>query len=298
MKKLLLALLTISVIICGCFENKKNAQKTQNHTQIKTVDELFAAIEEKSKDQKEVYPKVQFCDLKGYSYQKGKKKLNYRSQSITVTINNKSEKFLHNEKNATEVLFYTEGETPFWLLSANKELLKKTFIKEANPPSMLINNKTTKFRNFFKSINLAKDLVNYENYLCYKLIATTDDKNNLERETDVIYYIDTNSLNVVFSEYETKIHNMDYNVVKSIIYTIDENKKAVNNQNTYLLIDKNTNKPFFKLFVSLNKTVYDVPFHKRLLECPENKNDYQLLQDYFNMLLKNYYDNKYQIEIK
>ena len=312
MKKLCLLLAVIITATFGCSEEKKISTKPASTTpkseksvavkpKIKTVDELFAALEEEAKKNNEEYPLIFFRESEATQFNKKKEDSNYTFKAITIIENGVNHKGLtsrfYDQYNICN--FSSNGLKTNWFIVAKHELNKNyNSIKYVNIPDMLVNKKTDTFKNFFKEFYLAEKYEQIEGKKCYKLTATTDKNNPMNMNVEYNFWIDCERLLPL--KYKFPFYMDDQLYIDEQLLSYKKNKKG-----TYKILGFteictpiDEDKPSSITKTVYKKIVYGVPFDEKMLECPKDKNDYKKLQDYFNGLLKKYYDNKYQIDIK
>ncbi len=283
----------------GCSEDKKiektpvkTTEKVVAIPKIKTVDELFVAIEEKFKDYNFEYPLITFATIEGGRNNGKSKAISYRKNPI-----DKAALIAYIEVNG-KVTFYTSEINNRWLLIANKKLLKNNdAYKYVNTPDLIIKNKTNIFRKFFKELHLSKDIVKVRGNNCYKLTTITNKNNPLNENVTYTYWFDCNTLLKIKEKYPAKIGSIRVVQENHITYKLINGQYKEYQSSGYSII-KNSNQPKILGVITTNKVVENAPMDESLFKCPKDKHDYKKLQTYFNGLLKKYYDNKYQIKIK
>ncbi len=305
MKKLSLLLLVIIALAIGCSEDNKiekipvkTIKKVAVTPKIKTVDELFVAIEEKFKDYKKIYPSVCFFNNKTIIYAKTGKIFLYDSKIINLMTNPITGNGLRSEFSEKGTVFYTVGEQPYWFLDVKAQLLKKRFYKYKSAPNMIVNKKTTMFKNFFEKFYLSdkKEQINGKD--CYKLVAISNKNNSLKQNIRYIYWIECERLLNVKLKFLTTIDGKFYNYQVTNFYKKNTRGEYKISKVKSITTPTNSTKPYSEGIMTINKIVEGIPLDASIFKMPKDKNDYKNLQAYFNMLLKKYYDHKYQIEIK
>ncbi len=131
MKQLILLLVTITTILLwGCSEDKKVHKtaviKTNKISKIKTVDELFSAMEEKFKTNSFKCPRVTFSTSQATCYNKNNESI-IKTTSISVINNPKNHKGLRFYSCEGNIAFYSLGEQEYWMLKPKDKLIKERF---------------------------------------------------------------------------------------------------------------------------------------------------------------------------
>ncbi len=305
MKKISLLLAVVVAFSVGCSEDEEiknvpvqKATKVQTTPKIKTIDELFTVAKKRYKDYGYKGNRLTFFseELKHYK----NKEITYKVKSKFITIESNPIKgiSLYFMKNNDYKTVSSHGIKNDWNYNCNsKKLYTSSKSQKISFPNIITNNKYDEFKNYFKNLELKKEFEIINNIQCYKIIATLKEKNIIASENKIKLYFDTKNYNLIRID--------EYGIV-------NENKAKIIQTNTFE--EKNGKTSLSKVHMELklvdipeytakrtaivDKIVYEVPFDEALLKCPKDENDYEKLQDYFNMLLKKYYDNKYQIKIK
>ncbi len=305
MKKISLLLAVIMTLAIGCSEDKKTEivpikklEKIVKTPKIKTVDELFAAMDAKFKDYEEKYPSACFFNNKTIIYAKSGKIFLYDSEIIALMADPITENGLRSEFSEKGTVFYTVGEQPYWFLDVKTQLFKKPFYKYKSAPNMIVNKKTTMFKNFFKKFYLSDKIEQINGKDCYKLVAMSNKNNSLKQNIRHIYWIECETLLNVRLKFLTTIDGKFYNYQVTNIYKKNTKGEYKIAKVKSITTPTNSTKPYSKGVMTINKIVEGISLDASIFAMPKDKNDYKKLQTYFNMLLKKYYNNKYQIKIK
>ena len=306
MKKLCLLLAVIITAAFGCSEEKTSTKSSKivtvkNETKIKTADQLFAAIEEKFKNQKQIFPQTYFGRI---IFKDLKQKIISDEPTIWTTLGPKTQESIiytnvYNQGNLACFLYSGNTKKESWNMVAKYGDVEEETLSENDYPELIVDNKTDDFKKFFKKFELAENLEKINGNSCYKITAVTDNVSKNIKDYVVTFWIDCERFLTLREESLDLASDCDEEVIERLTTSY----KLVNDRYEETSIDiksfsKKDNRLISEMIYKIDKIAYGTPFNKKLIKCPKDENDYKHLQDYFNMLLKKYYDNKYQIEIK
>ena len=288
----------------GCSEDKKieivpikKLEKIVKTPKIKTVDELFAAMDAKFKDYKMNYPLVIFATEKTINV-KGQEKHILTSKSITYrTSSNDHDRSIYSSIDQNGKVGFLMSGNNIWHLIANKSLSTERTYDFVGIPDIVTDGKTKNFKNFFKELHLSNDIAKINGKICYKLTAITNQNNPAKKNITYIYWFDCEKLLKIKEKYFAFYGKQKIILENNFTYKLINGQYQEYQTKGSCKLD-GSNKPFYSGNITTNKVVENVPIDESLFKCPKDKNDYKKLQTFFNSLLKKYYDNKYQIEIK
>ena len=256
-----------------------------------TLAELFQQIEARAKAEPNIYPVAVCISNYAHSYHGHSPIGNYyHKYGIFVNEDNSNLNNIGAVYSDNRFEYFVHGGEKEWVFTVDKTLILNSVYDKIMRPVLCSRGSTKKFQQFYKELILLPKGETAVNRDCYKLLATTYKNNFLEREYTEIFWIDKEILKIIQLKSAVKVQEILYNLQDK--YVFKENKK-----NYWSVIEQYRRLiPFDKKYSIIDesfyteKEVHNVPFKMKLLEPPENDEDYKDLEKYFNMLIKAYFN--------